>query len=106
MIGFTKQLCRALANGPYLWQGNQFFENQGFFDFCDAVEGVDANTTKLPGAGGVGLQKALAGYGAWMKNVFIPGYCEGTFGTSRVISRPLVFRPWILKIKDYSNRPA
>ncbi|KAG0647338.1 putative extracellular serine carboxypeptidase [Hyphodiscus hymeniophilus] len=69
----------ALANGPYLWQGNQFYENTGFFDFCDAVEGVDSNSTSLPGANGVGLKKALAGYASWFTTELLPGYCE-SFG--------------------------
>jgi hypothetical protein len=78
---FTERLSRTLANGPYQWQGNQFYENTGFFSFCDAVEGVNANSTKIPGAGGVGLQTALAGYADWIKNEFLPGFCE-SFGTS------------------------
>lgn len=65
----------ALANGPYLWQGNQFYENTGFFDFCDAVEGVTANSTSLPGANGVGATKAVAGYANWFNTTLLPGYC-------------------------------
>lgn len=76
---------RVLANGPYQWQGNQFYENTGFFTFCDYVEGVagvnSTHKTKLPGAAGVGLETALTGYANWIKNEFLPGYCE-SFGTS------------------------
>jgi hypothetical protein len=81
----------ALENGPWLWQGNQFYRNTGFFDWCDYIENVHvsqignstsnstaANTT-IPGAAGVGLEKALAGYAAWAKADFLPGYCE-SFG--------------------------
>jgi hypothetical protein len=77
-------LTSTLQNGPWLWQGNQFYANSGFFNFCDAVEGVKGagalnatviNST-LPSASGVGLQKALAGYASWTKDTFIPGFCE------------------------------
>jgi hypothetical protein len=64
----------ALENGPWLWQGNQFYTNSGFFDFCDAVENA-INSTSPPGAEGVGLEKALAGYASWMNGTLIPGYC-------------------------------
>jgi hypothetical protein len=85
-LDLLKQLSRALANGPYLWQGIQFYENTGFFDFCDALEGVNANSTSIPGASGVGLDTALANYANWMQTEFIPGYCE-SFGTSYANSR-------------------
>lgn len=64
----------ALENGPWLWQGNQFYYNSGFFDFCDAVEDATPNGT-IPGASGVGLQKALAGYADWFKSTLLPGFC-------------------------------
>jgi hypothetical protein len=50
----------ALQNGPWLWQSNQFYRSGGFFEFCDAVENVNRNSTNataLPGAEGVGLEK-------------------------------------------------
>ena len=34
------------------------------------------NSTTIPGAEGVGLQKALQGYALWMQNSFLPGFCE------------------------------
>lgn len=67
----------ALENGPWLWQSNQFYRSGGFFEFCDALENVSANSTSLPGADGVGLETALAGYANWFKNTFLPGYCAG-----------------------------
>ncbi|KAK6535704.1 hypothetical protein TWF694_002154 [Orbilia ellipsospora] len=76
----------SLQNGPWLWQGNSMTGNSGFFDFCDAIEGVNRkiNTAAgnnrtihgIPGAEGVGLQKALEGYAAWMKFSLIPDYCK------------------------------
>lgn len=66
----------ALENGPWLWQGNQFYYNSGFFDFCDAVENATPNGT-LPGAEGVGLEKALAGYADWFNSTLLPGFCAG-----------------------------
>ena len=68
----------AIENGPWLWQGIQFYENTGFFNFCDAVENA-INSTSLPGAGGVGLEKALSGYADWFNGTFLPGYCA-SFG--------------------------
>jgi hypothetical protein len=65
------------------------YRNTGFFDFCDAVEGVNKNVSRaagnnvtssaVPGPEGVGLQKALEGYAAWMKYELVPGYCA-SFG--------------------------
>ncbi|KAF3923204.1 hypothetical protein ABW20_dc0109930 [Dactylellina cionopaga] len=75
----------ALQNGPWLWQGNSMTRNSGFFDFCDAIEGVNRKvngpsgnnqTAPCPGPEGVGLQKALEGYAAWMKHTLIPDYCK------------------------------
>lgn len=67
-----------LANGPYLWQSNDFYGNGGFFEWCDYIENSvnQTNSTLLPGSGGVGLTKALNGYATWTKNVMLPGYCE------------------------------
>jgi len=68
----------ALENGPWLWQGNQFYYNGGFFEWCDYIENaVNATGAAVPGAGGVGLTKALDGYAQWWKDIFFPGYCEG-----------------------------
>ena len=48
---------------PWLWQSNQFYQAPGFYEWCDAIENVSPNSTAaLPGADGVGLEKALAGY--------------------------------------------
>lgn len=69
----------ALENGPWLWQGNQFYENTGFYDFCDAVENA-INSTSPPGAAGVGLEKALAGYAQWFNGTFLPNYCASAYG--------------------------
>ena len=64
-----------LANGPYLWQSNSFYTGySGFFEFCDAVENVTPNST-VPGAEGVGLELALAGYANWVNTTIVPGYC-------------------------------
>lgn len=68
----------ALENAPWLWQGNQFYANTGFFDWCDYIEnavGVN-DSSLLPGVEGVGLKKALAGYAAWWNEVEFPGLCE------------------------------
>ncbi|GAB1739785.1 hypothetical protein NU219Hw_g4722t1 [Hortaea werneckii] len=69
----------ALENGPWLWQGNQFYTGySGFFQWCDYIENMinATDTTIRPGPEGVGLEKALAGYAEWTKSVLLPGYCE------------------------------
>lgn len=64
----------ALENGPWLWQSNQFYTGySAFYEFCDYVEDAVGSTGPTPSAKGVGLQKALAGYADWSKNVLIPG---------------------------------
>ncbi|KAJ5732680.1 Peptidase S28 [Penicillium malachiteum] len=66
----------ALENGPWLWQENAFYTGYSeFFEFCDYVENVEAGASKVPGADGVGLKKALAGYAKWFKTVYFPGSC-------------------------------
>ncbi|KAF2501770.1 serine carboxypeptidase [Lophium mytilinum] len=70
-----QDFASALENGPWLWQGNQFYRNTGFFDFCDAVENVGSGV--VPGAEGVGLDKALAGYASFFNETVLPGFCAG-----------------------------
>jgi hypothetical protein len=66
----------ALQNGPWSWQSLDFYsDDQTFFEFCDAVENVFTNTSALPGAEGVGVEKALAGYAHWFTNNYLPGRC-------------------------------
>ncbi|KAL1612112.1 hypothetical protein SLS60_000335 [Paraconiothyrium brasiliense] len=67
----------ALTNALWLWQGNQLFKDSGFWAFCDAVENVAPNATEVPGAQGVGVEKALAGYAEYFNNTILPGFCEG-----------------------------
>ncbi|KAF2149996.1 putative serine peptidase [Myriangium duriaei CBS 260.36] len=67
----------ALENGPWTWQSNSPRSDAGFMQFCNYVENVfDANTTTVPGAGGVGLQKALDGYAKWFTEIELPGFCS------------------------------
>ncbi|KAF7596990.1 hypothetical protein BBP40_011356 [Aspergillus hancockii] len=62
-----------LPSGPYLWQSNTFATGYSdFFAFCDAVENVEAGAAIVPGAEGVGLQKALAGYAHWFNSTILP----------------------------------
>ncbi|KAK0647330.1 putative extracellular serine carboxypeptidase [Lasiodiplodia hormozganensis] len=71
----------ALENGPWLWQSNQFYTGySSFYQFCDYVENAVpfANSTVTPpSSSGVGLEKALNGYAAWMRDILVPGYCAG-----------------------------
>lgn len=65
--------------GPWEWQSIEFFSgpNGAFFEFCDAVEntGTLYNSTTVPGAEGVGLEKALSGYAKWIKEEVVPYSC-------------------------------
>lgn len=66
----------ALENGPWLWQGNQFYANSGFFTWCDYIENsVNKTGSAVAGPEGVGVEKALAGYAKWWTEVQLPGYC-------------------------------
>ncbi|KAM7215645.1 Serine carboxypeptidase S28 domain containing protein [Rhypophila decipiens] len=74
----------ALEWGPWQWQSGQFysFNNSGFtpyYRFCDYVENVWPNSTsKVPGALGVGLIKALDGYAKYVKEEVIPDFCASS----------------------------
>ncbi|KAK8211846.1 putative serine peptidase [Phyllosticta capitalensis] len=68
----------ALENGPWLWQSNTFYSGySAFYEFCDYVENAagSAANGSVPGAEGVGVEKALSGYAEWMREVLVPGYC-------------------------------
>lgn len=65
-----------LEYGPWEWQSNQFYTGySAFYEFCDSVENVGPlfNSSTVPGAEGVGLEKALNGYATWIKEEIIPG---------------------------------
>lgn len=68
--------ANVLENGPWLWQSNDF--DTGYSDFyvwCDTVENVGPlypNSTIVPGAEGVGLEKALNGYAKWVTEYLLP----------------------------------
>lgn len=70
----------ALENGPWLWQGNQFYTGYSpFFQWCDYIENA-INSTTTPSAEGVGVQKALQGYATWFTTSFLPDFCYDTYG--------------------------
>jgi hypothetical protein len=72
----------ALEWAPWLWQGNQFYANTGFYTWCDFVENSvnETDPSKIPGAEGVGLAKALKGFAKWSKDYYFPNWCQDTFG--------------------------
>ena len=75
-VAHNDDFMAALAHGPYLWLGNQFSYNTGFFTFCDYIENaVNATPTNLPSEAGVGLDKALEGYAKWWKETRLPNHC-------------------------------
>ncbi|KAH7370263.1 peptidase S28 [Rhexocercosporidium sp. MPI-PUGE-AT-0058] len=75
---FMKQVRRVIGLAVYSWQGNSFTTGYSFFyQFCDAVENVEAGAAIIPDANGVGLTKALAGYAKFVNEMVIPGYCSG-----------------------------
>lgn len=65
-----------LENGPWLWQSDSFYTGYSdFYLWCDTVENVGAlypNSTTVPGAQGVGLEKALDGYAKWVSEYLLP----------------------------------
>ncbi|KAG9242909.1 serine carboxypeptidase S28-domain-containing protein [Calycina marina] len=78
-----------LQSGPWNWQDQEAYTGySGFQLWCDYVENIfEANSTGIPGAAGVGLQKALAGYADYIrpedngKDVCTGyGYAEYDFG--------------------------
>ncbi|KAJ4010984.1 hypothetical protein NW752_007477 [Fusarium irregulare] len=66
-----------LSYGPQTFQGASL-RIHDTWQFCDYVENAVDTTDKsnLPGVEGVGLDKALAGYARWTKEIWIPGKCE------------------------------
>ncbi|KAI1052670.1 hypothetical protein LB507_009778 [Fusarium sp. FIESC RH6] len=66
-----------LTYGPLSFQGASL-RIHDTWQFCDYVENAVDTTdkSKLPSAEGVGLEKALAGYARWTKEIWIPGRCE------------------------------
>ncbi|PSR81934.1 endoprotease endo-Pro [Coniella lustricola] len=79
-VTHNDDFAEVLANGPYQWQGIQFYEGYNSFSlFCDTVENVGyyyPNSTTVPTAAGVGLAKALDGYATYIKEYIVDGYCE------------------------------
>jgi hypothetical protein len=74
-VEHNDDFASAIEAGPWLYQSLQFYGGDYIFDFCDAVEGVTHNSTVIPGAGGVGVQKALAGYAKYFNSTLLPGSC-------------------------------
>ena len=68
-IVHSNDFMSALEWAPWLWQGNQFYYNSGFFTWCDFIENSvnETSPAKIPGAEGVGLEKALDGFAKWSK---------------------------------------
>lgn len=72
----------ALALGPWSWQDTQFYNDTGFWTWCDYIEDAVNATVRnitIPGSEGVGLEKALNGYAAWWKDVKLPDFCSSTY---------------------------
>ncbi|KAG6009282.1 hypothetical protein E4U21_002886 [Claviceps maximensis] len=62
------------------WQGTDFADTgtNPFYQFCDYVENIFPETKhhQLPGPEGVGLEKAINGFGRFYAEVKVPGYCN------------------------------
>jgi len=79
-IEHSVDFADVLASGPYNWQENEMYTGySGFYQWCDAIEGVEAGAAVTPGPKGVGLEKALANYALWVNATLLPGYCA-SFG--------------------------
>ena len=81
-VSHDDDFMAALEWAPWLWQGNQFYATTGFYTWCDFVEGSvnETDPAKIPGAEGVGLEKALQGYARWGREYYFPGFCKSTYG--------------------------
>ena len=81
-VEHNDDFAAALEWGPWLWQGNQFYTDTGFFDWCDFIENSvnETDSSKLPDTEGVGLDQALAGYAKWGKDEYFPTFCSETYG--------------------------
>jgi hypothetical protein len=85
-LEYNDDFAAALATPPRLFADVQFFDDAGAFDFCDAIEyGEFINgssnwpgSTPVPGAEGVGLEKALAGYANFFNTNWLPDLCAST----------------------------
>lgn len=82
-----------LEYGPWEWQSNQFYSGySSFYQFCDTVENVgplyNTSSASIPGAEGVGLEKALNGYATWIKEEIVPGCKCFFFHKRQVVSNP------------------
>ncbi|KAI0332898.1 peptidase S28 [Cubamyces sp. BRFM 1775] len=68
----------ALASVMQTWQDLLLSDGAGstFFQFCDALE-VESGG-KVAGPNGWGLDHALAAWGAYYKESFLPSYCGGS----------------------------
>lgn len=75
-LAHNDDFASVLENGPWQWQSNQFYTGYSdFYFFCDSVENVGSlfnNATTVPGAEGVGLEKALDGYSKWVSEYLVP----------------------------------
>lgn len=73
----SDDFASVLENGPWMWQSQQFYSGYTAFNlFCDSVENVGEyfpNATTVPGSEGVGLEKALDGYAAFIVNYVVDG---------------------------------
>ncbi|KAM0451596.1 hypothetical protein ACHAPV_009937 [Trichoderma viride] len=80
-VVYDDDFAAALVNGLYTWQNVLFAD--GFSatnQMCDYVENKWPNSTSpTPGAKGVGLTKALAGYAKWFTELSLPNACS-TYG--------------------------
>lgn len=75
-VEHADDFASVLEWGPWEWQSNQFYTGYSdFYFFCDSVENVGElfpNATTVPGAEGVGLEKALDGYAKWISEYMVP----------------------------------
>ncbi|CAK7212297.1 hypothetical protein SBRCBS47491_001415 [Sporothrix bragantina] len=74
--------AKALSFGPIVYQQTQFFLQSlygysPYYMFCDYIENMwPGSGQTLPGASGVGVTKALAGYAKWFSTVVLPDLCQ------------------------------
>ncbi|PHH67155.1 hypothetical protein CDD81_2924 [Ophiocordyceps australis] len=79
-LRYNDDFAAALVNGLFDWQNTQFYTGYDpLHRMCDYIENMwpGSNATD-PGARGVGLLKATAGFAKWSRDVMIPGSCVKT----------------------------
>lgn len=107
-VEHNDDFASVLQNGPWEWQSNQFYTGYSdFYFFCDSVENVGElfpNATTIPGAEGVGLDKALDGYAQWISKYMVPDSKHNGIGRPLLRRERLTMRHFLLSLRQLRLR--